>query len=669
MPGLEGTTLGQYRLLRRLGKGGMSEVYLAYDQREDRQVAVKVVSSMHAEYLERFHREAEAILNLRHRHILPAYEYGEQEPWSYLVMYYTEYGTLSKHLSTTRVRRSGRGYGRQGSYLTLEEAALLLEQIASALQYAHDAGIIHRDIKPSNILLRNSHYAYLADFGLAKTLEGTQGLTQTGSLLGTPEYMAPELSVGPASTSSDVYALGILLYQMVTGRVPFSAETPIATFWKHLREQPVPPSHYNPAIPRSVDLVILHALEKDPRRRFRSPLALARAYKRALQPPSLRQRMRRTGEAQPPEFDLTEFEAEIPIPDLPPLIASTEPYKDGPARPALVHDPFELTGTGEEDYTAYPATTSTPIQVKGHLEYQPPVTEVPEAGLLAGTDLAAAHTFQPAIPARRSHPGRGASRRHRRKRYNSVVIAAAVGVGFLLLISILMSIIYVTAVSRQEAAATATMRALTTATAHSVRVAATVQVQATATAGVLTSATSANPALADRLLGNTAGRWLENGNCQFITGTYHVLSQQSGFLQTCVSPSPELTLANAVIQVDLSLLSGDDAGLVFRASGQQFYDFEITNQRAFFVRRHDPGAADYTYLIQNTSSNAIVFGIANTLTVIANGSDFKFYINGTFVGESHDATYTSGQVGFVAGTLASTSSAEGSFSNLKIYTI
>src|SRR5579884_3207737 len=221
MPGLEGTTLGRYRLVRRLGKGGMSEVYLARDRREGRQVAVKVVSGVHAEYLERFRREAEAILNLRHRHILPAYEYGEQEPWYYLAMYYASYGALSKRLSAPtvdrRTGRIGRGNKRQGGPLRLEEAAVLLEQIASALQYAHDSGIIHRDIKPSNILLRGPRYAYLADFGLAKALEGAQGLTQTGSLLGTPEYMAPELSLEPASTSSDIYALGILLYQMVAG--------------------------------------------------------------------------------------------------------------------------------------------------------------------------------------------------------------------------------------------------------------------------------------------------------------------------------------------------------------------------------------------------------------------------------------------------------------------
>jgi eukaryotic-like serine/threonine-protein kinase len=657
----------------------MSEVYLAYDQREDRQVAVKVVSGIHTEYLERFHREAEAILNLSHKHILPAYEYGEQGPWHYLVMFYAEYGTLSRRLSTlagvTRAYRSGRGYRRQGgSYLMLEEAAILLEQIASALQYAHDSGIIHRDIKPSNILLRDSQYAYLADFGLAKGLEGAQGLTQTGSLLGTPEYMAPELSLGPASTSSDIYALGILLYQMVTGRVPFSGETPVATFWKQLRERPVPPSRYNPAIPRSVDLVILHALEKDPHRRFHSALALSHAYRRALRAPNAppnRERGTRETQASRLAFDLAELEAAFPVPDLPPLPASNGRYENGLVLPAIPGDPIGLAEPIDEDYTAYPITTSTTMPVKGGVEHQPPTTEavLPELRDVDLSALASTHTLQPPATVTHSRPPHSVSQRRRRKQQDSVLVAAAVGIGFLLIVSILMSFVYVTAVSRQEAAATATVGALTTATAVSAKATVTRQMQATATASVLVNATRATPALVDNLLGNTAGRWPENDDCMFITGSYHVLSQQTGFLQTCISSAPALRVDNATLQADVSLLSGNDAGLIFRANGEQFYDFEITDQGAFFFRRHDVNGAAYTYLIQHTQSNAIVSGSTNTLTVIANRNDFKFYINGKFVGESHDATYTSGQVGFASGTLASTTGAEGSFANLKIYKI
>src|SRR5690242_5209999 len=154
MSGLAGMTLGRYYLIESLGSGGMSEVYLAHDELMNRDVAIKVVTSSHADYLERFRREAEAVGNLNHDHILPAYDYGIQEPWHYLVMPYIPYTTLYERLLD--------------SPLSLEEAGEMLDQIAGALQFAHDNGVIHRDIKPANILLRDDHHAYLADFGLAK---------------------------------------------------------------------------------------------------------------------------------------------------------------------------------------------------------------------------------------------------------------------------------------------------------------------------------------------------------------------------------------------------------------------------------------------------------------------------------------------------------------------
>jgi len=168
MPGLEGTMLGRYYLEQLLGRGGMSEVYLAYDELMKRNVAIKVVSSVHSDYIQRFCREVEAIGALNHGHILPAFDYGEQGPWHYLVMPYMEQGTLSEHLANGPP--------------TLEEAGIILEQVASALQFAHDNGIIHRDIKASNILLGSDGLVYLADFGLSKALEGNGDITQTGAL-------------------------------------------------------------------------------------------------------------------------------------------------------------------------------------------------------------------------------------------------------------------------------------------------------------------------------------------------------------------------------------------------------------------------------------------------------------------------------------------------------
>jgi serine/threonine protein kinase len=269
MPGLEGTTLGRYHLQRPLARGGMAEVYLAHDEQMHRDVAIKVVHWSQADAIERFQREVEAVGALMHDHILPAFDYGEQESWSYLVMPYIEHGTLRERLKT------------QGP-LTQEAAGLLLEQIVSALHYAHDHGMLHRDIKSSNILLRHDSYAYLGDFGLAKALDGGSDFTQAGYIIGTPEYMAPELAEQPASISSDIYALGVLLYEMVTGHVPFRGSIPMAVLVKHMHEQPVRPSLLNPAITLPVEQVILCALEKEPSRRFKTPQALAQAYRQAL---------------------------------------------------------------------------------------------------------------------------------------------------------------------------------------------------------------------------------------------------------------------------------------------------------------------------------------------------------------------------------------------------
>ncbi len=269
MEELEGTIVGHYLLKRRLARGGMSQVYLACDQRSEQEVAIKIVERENSEYAFRFQREIKALSSLSHEHILPTLDYGEQGPWLYMVMPYIEHGTLRDLIHTK---------GR----LTPEEAGKILVQVCAALQFAHDHGIIHRDIKPSNILLQDGEHAYLSDFGLVKEVDDGSDLTQTGCLIGTPEYMAPELAEQSAGQSSDIYALGIVLYQMLTGKTPFRGPTPLAVYWKHIQEQPLRPSLLEPGIPDTVEQVVLCALEKDPQRRFKSSQALARACAQAL---------------------------------------------------------------------------------------------------------------------------------------------------------------------------------------------------------------------------------------------------------------------------------------------------------------------------------------------------------------------------------------------------
>jgi serine/threonine protein kinase len=262
---------GRYRLQQRLCRGGMSDVYLAYDELMQREVAIKLVNIDNTEYTQRLNREVQVMSKLLHDHILPTLDYGIYGAYHYLVMPYMRRGNLREHIAKSR--------------LTQEEAGDIFAQVASALQFAHDHGILHRDIKPSNILLDNSdeQHVYLADFGLATVMGEGSDITQTGCLIGTPEYMAPELIDRPESVSSDIYALGVLLYQILTGRTPFTGSTPVSVYWKQLGEEPQPPSHINQAISRPVEQVILRALNKDPQQRFPSARAMVQAYTGALQ--------------------------------------------------------------------------------------------------------------------------------------------------------------------------------------------------------------------------------------------------------------------------------------------------------------------------------------------------------------------------------------------------
>jgi serine/threonine protein kinase len=267
---LTGRTLGQCRLLEQLGRGGMAAVYKAYQSSLDRYVAVKVLPPSLAyspDFAARFRREARAIARLNHPNILPVYDSGQEGELSYLVMRYVEGGTLQEML---------------GKPMPLERVVEIITQVGGALEYAHQEGIIHRDVKPSNVLMDKGEWAFLSDFGLAKMVETSVQLTKTGAL-GTPAYMAPELGKGePADERSDIYSLGIVLYEMLTGRVPFKAPTPMAVVLEHI-STPLPvPRTINPDIPEAVEQVLLKALAKDPADRFRCMGEMVTALQKAV---------------------------------------------------------------------------------------------------------------------------------------------------------------------------------------------------------------------------------------------------------------------------------------------------------------------------------------------------------------------------------------------------
>ncbi|GAC1360101.1 MAG: hypothetical protein PVSMB5_29340 [Ktedonobacteraceae bacterium] len=280
---LLGKTLGTCTLKRLIGRGGMGAVYLAQQSRPRRTVAVKVVlpgivleQKSRVEFLARFRREADAIAALDHINIMPVYEYGEQGDTAYLVMPYVTGGTLRAMLE------------KRGT-LSPEEVVPILEQTAAALDSAHSQSIVHRDLKPGNILFHGDGRVLLADFGLAKVLkdvtenESNGHLTSIGTIVGTPEYLSPEQGTGDRiDYRTDIYSLGIVLYQMLAGRVPFAGASPVAVAIKHALEEPPPPSRFNPAIPHNVEAVILKAIAKKPGLRYESAGAFAQALRQAV---------------------------------------------------------------------------------------------------------------------------------------------------------------------------------------------------------------------------------------------------------------------------------------------------------------------------------------------------------------------------------------------------
>ena len=268
---LVGQTLGAYRLVERLGQGGMATVYKAYESALGRYVAIKVLPQFFARdpnFLKRFRREAKAVAQLSHPNIVPIHSYGEEGNIIYIAMQFVEGGTL-KH-------------GRERIF-GAEEALRLLLPITRALGYAHARGIIHRDIKPSNVLLSDGNWPVLADFGLAQMAEASTKLTGTGVGMGTPAYMSPEQGQGAAvDARTDIYSMGIMLYEMVTGDVPFRADTPMAIVIKHLNA-PMPIPHLvNQDIPKEVEEIILKATAKNPDNRYQSADEMATSIEQAI---------------------------------------------------------------------------------------------------------------------------------------------------------------------------------------------------------------------------------------------------------------------------------------------------------------------------------------------------------------------------------------------------
>jgi eukaryotic-like serine/threonine-protein kinase len=255
---------GRYRIMRKLGAGGMANVYLAEDQELGRRVAIKILNDRHAgddQFIERFRREAKNAAGLSHPNIVSIYDRGEAEGTYYIAMEYLDGRTL-KELIVSR--------GPAPIKTTIEYA----RQILAAIGHAHRNGIVHRDIKPHNVVVDPDGRLKVTDFGIARS--GASQMTEAGSIIGTAQYLSPEQAKGaPVDQRSDLYAVGVVLYEMLTGKVPFSGDTPLEIAMKHLSKVPEPPSKLRPEISEDLDMIVLRALAKDPDERYQSAEEMA----------------------------------------------------------------------------------------------------------------------------------------------------------------------------------------------------------------------------------------------------------------------------------------------------------------------------------------------------------------------------------------------------------
>ncbi len=271
---LIGTTLGAYEIQALLGSGGMATVYQGFDQNLHRSVAVKVLSAALAadsSYVDRFRQEARLIANLRHPHIAQVYAFGEHAGAPYMVQELLPGPTLEQRLKDLAVR---------GERMPQPEVLATITQLAGALDTAHAVGVIHRDVKPSNALYNALGQIVLTDFGIARSAaDASRTATAAGIVMGTPGYVAPEQAISSASLTPacDIYALGVVLFELLCGRLPFEADTAMGVVLKHLYDPPPPPTSVRPELPAAVDAVVLRALEKEPTARFSSAGELAQA--------------------------------------------------------------------------------------------------------------------------------------------------------------------------------------------------------------------------------------------------------------------------------------------------------------------------------------------------------------------------------------------------------
>ncbi len=658
---LEGKILDHYELRRLVGKGGMANVYEALDLLNHQKVAVKVFKREDDEMLRRFIREARVMASLRHEHLVPIIDSGQYQLYSdiryYMVMPYFEGGTLR-----ARIRRTS---------LSLQETSQNLRNIASALDYIHSQGVIHRDIKASNILLNADNKVFLTDFGIARISTDTTQLTSTGDVLGTVDYVAPELfeEYHPADARSDLYSLGVLLYEMVTGRLPFAAESQLVVVSMHMNMRPPSPCSIVPTVSSKIERVLYKALEKKPEQRYASATELAEAFCYAA-------------------FSSKKTKTLDSIHK-----TKVEQHEDAPVS-KVRNEAIKPTATSIATVDALSSQLTLVNTGVGH-QFKAPQTDFK------------IETVQPELPFNPLTPSQEGVRPPKKNRWIAVLLAF---LALTLLVTSMIAIVLViphtkneqtilntttqistrtsaavratipmatpnlTATAMAAQSATATARAQETATAIA-GLTVTAEARASATAGVILTASSGKPIYVAAL--NNANNanaveanWDQNSKCVFGSDGYHV--KEGTNWHGCKESSN--TYQNMTVTVDMKILSGLSGGLFFRVSTDVFgeysgYLFEISSTGKYRISLFSQRiSATITPLKNWTFSPALRQGYAasNTLQVIAQGNYLSLYANGAFLVQLADATYTSGLISFFA-TTDGIKQADIVYGNLKIY--
>ncbi len=659
---LEGKVLDHYELRRVAGKGGMANVYEALDIQTNQKVAVKVFEREDENMLRRFIREARVMASLQHEHLVPIIDSGQCQIQGderyYIVMPFFEGGTLR-----ARIRRSP---------LSLQEACQILQSIAGALDYIHGQGIVHRDIKASNILLNANGDVYLTDFGIARLSTDATQLTSTGDVLGTVDYVAPELfeEHRRADARSDLYSLGVLLYEMVTGRLPFTAESQLVVVSMHLNTRPPSPRSIIPTLSSQVERVLNKALEKRPEQRYASATEMAEAFRKAVYTGKKGKGLDSEQKSQIERYQMADSSAVIG--------ESSQASASQVATIDVLPGQFPPANAVSSHQFKSPQSVIKDVPVQ---------TEPPPSQLPSSTQEV------------KNAPAR--------KRWLAVLLACIASIilvasviSFLLLPPRLKSgQIAQNTASHDSTGTSASVHSTTigatpnltetalaaqaaTATAHAQQTAiviagmtATTQAKASATAGVILTATSGTPAYLDALNNATNANtveaiWDQNSKCVFGTDGYHV--KEGTDWHGCKEAAN--TYQNMAVTVNMRILSGLTGGLFFRVNTDIFgeysgYLFEITTTGTYRISLFSQRInATITPLKNWTFSRALRQGYAttNTLQVIAQGSTMSLYANGAFLTQLTDSTYISGLIAFFA-TTGGVKQADVVYGNLKVY--